>query len=131
MVPWPRAAGTDPPRVDGGRRGGINILRPTVKTISYVDYHQLRHGDIVTCSRRALCGRVSDEDQAEARVGDTLEAQRGRSIIRDTHGSRSSTSRSTWPAATSPGLSRRNDRKTVDEHQELHGGTYWGPSSTS
>src|SRR5262245_17972614 len=56
------------------------------KTIGTVEYHQHRQGDVLEAVRVAhFSDGSSDEDRVEARVGTTLEALRGRSIIRDTH----------------------------------------------
>jgi len=116
--------------MEGDVAGLIDILSPDGrKTIGYVEYHQLRHGDIVNMVRVAhFADGSSDEDQAEARVGDTLEAQRGRSIIRDTHGKSIVDIKIDVAGGSITGFYLDGtDRKTVDDHQELHGGTYWGP----
>lgn len=116
--------------MEGDVGGLINILSPDGrKTIGFVEYHQLRHGDIVNMVRVAhFADGSSDEDQAEARVGDTLVAQRGRSIIRDTHGKPIVDIKIDVAGGSITGFYLDgNDRQTVDEHQELHGGTYWGP----
>ena len=70
----------------------------------------------------------SDEDQVEARIGKTLEAVRGRSIIRDTKGV--ATVDITIDVANGhikgfSGLGK--DREEYDEKVELPAGTYWGP----
>src|SRR5262249_62272649 len=57
------------------------------KVIGFVEYHQHRLGDRLEATRVArFADGSSDEDQVEARVGGTLEALRGRSIIRDQRG---------------------------------------------
>src|SRR5262245_62567036 len=55
--------------------------------IGTIEYHQHRSGDVLGTVRVArFKDGSSDEDQATARVGATLEAVRGRSIIRDRRG---------------------------------------------
>src|SRR5262245_24629126 len=57
------------------------------KQIGFVEYHQRRRGDLLDTVRIArFADGSSDEDQAQARIGKTLEAIKGRSIIRDARG---------------------------------------------
>jgi hypothetical protein len=97
--------------------------------IGFVEYHQTRHGDRLSTVRVArFRDGSSDEDRAEARIGDTLEALSGRSLIRDTDGEvavdleidvAAGRVRASW--------GRDGGRRTSDEAMALPPGTYWGP----
>ena len=70
----------------------------------------------------------SDEDRAEARVGKTLEAIRGRSIIRDVHGTAVVDITIDVAGGHIGGFSGLGKaRETYDEQVTLPAGTYWGP----
>jgi len=97
--------------------------------IGFVEYHQTRTADRLSCVRVArFRDGSSDEDSAEAKVGDTLEALSGRSIIRDKDGSTIVDMRidvaggrvqATWGPADA--------RQHYDQAVALPPGTYWGP----
>jgi hypothetical protein len=99
------------------------------RIIGFIEYHQRREGDRLEAVRVArFSDGSSDEDQVEARIGKTLEAVRGRSIIRDTNGV--ATVDITIDVAKGhikgfSGLGK--DREEYDEKVELPAGTYWGP----
>jgi hypothetical protein len=115
---------------EGDVAGMSRILSPDgAKTIGAIEYRQHRRGNRLTAVRVARFGDgSSDEDRAEARVGRTLEALRGRSIIRDVHGT--PVVDITIDVATGhitgfSGIGK--ERETYDERVELTAGTYWGP----
>jgi hypothetical protein len=97
--------------------------------IGFIEYHQTRTNDHLSSVRVArFRDGSSDEDSAEARVTDTLEAISGRSIVRDTDGTplvdmridvAAGRIQATW--------GRDRDRHTMDEAVDLPLGTYWGP----
>src|SRR5581483_5692258 len=85
-----RAPG-DPIRLvwdEGDVAGLTSIYAPDGdRPIGVIEYHQHRKGDLLTCARIAhFADGSSDEDEAVARIGSTLEAVSGRSIIRDRSG---------------------------------------------
>jgi hypothetical protein len=99
------------------------------KVIGFVEYHQHRQGDRLEAIRVArFANGSSDEDQVEARAGTTLEALRGRSIIRDQRGASIVDLTIDVPGGRITGFSGvGKDRETYDEKVELPAGTYWGP----
>jgi hypothetical protein len=116
--------------IEGDLAGFTPILSQDGKqTIGFIEYHQHREGDRLEAVRVArFSDGSSDEDQVEARIGKTLEAVRGRSIIRDTNGV--ATVDITIDVAKGhikgfSGLGK--DREEYDEKVELPAGTYWGP----
>lgn len=123
----------DPVRLvwtEGDVAGTSTIYDPEGhREIGFIDYHQRRQGDRLTSVRIArFRDGSSDEDSAEARVGDTLEAISGRSMIRNPRGElvvdiSIDVAGGRIVAAWGTG----NDRQTMDEHAELPKGTYWGP----
>jgi hypothetical protein len=127
-----RAPG-DPVRLvwsEGDVAGTSTIYDPEGRReTGFIDYHQHRQGDRLTSVRVArFSDGSSDEDSAEARVGDTLQALSGRSIIRNPRGEvvvdvSIDVVGDRIVAAWGTG----NDRRTMDEHAELSPGTYWGP----
>src|SRR5262245_40837394 len=76
------------PWIEGDVAGMTRIWSPDGKRmIGIVEYRQHRTGDRLEAKRVArFSDGSSDEDQVEAQVGTTLEAVRGRSIIRDQRG---------------------------------------------
>jgi len=128
----PRSTG-DPVRLmwtEGDVAGTSTIYDPQGRVeIGFIDYHQRLHGDRLTSVRIArFRDGSSDEDSAEARVGDTLEAISGQSIMRNARGETVvdisiDVAGSRIVAAWGTG----EDRQTMDEHTELPKGTYWGP----
>ncbi len=115
---------------EGDVAGISSILSPTSdKPIGHVEYHQQRHGDVIEAVRIAhFNDGSSDEDHAEARVGETLRSLRGRSIIRNTKGVATSDITIDVAGGHISGFSGLGkDRVAYDEHVELPEGTYWGP----
>ena len=127
-----RAPG-DPIRLvwdEGDVAGLTSIYAPDGdRPIGVIEYHQHRKGDLLTCARIAhFADGSSDEDEAVARIGSTLEAVSGRSIIRDRSGETTvdlsidvagGHLRGSWGTGA--------DRQTVDKATDLPQGTYWGP----
>ena len=99
------------------------------EAIGFVEYHQTRTNDRLSSVRVSrFRDGSSDEDSAEARVGETLEAISGRSIIRDRDGRimvdmsidvAGGRIRATWGP--------KDDVHELDEAVTLPPGTYWGP----
>jgi len=115
---------------EGDVAGITRILSPDgAKTIGTIEYRQHRRGDRLTAVRVAHFGDgSSDEDRAEARVGKTLEALRGRSIIRDLHGTPVVDITIDVASGRVTGFwGIGEERETYDERVELTAGTYWGP----
>jgi hypothetical protein len=115
---------------EGDVAGLQRILSPDgKKTIGYVEYHQHRRGDVLEAIRVSrFTDGSSDEDHAEARVGKTLEAIRGRSIIRDVNGKTTVDLTIDVAAGRITGFSGLGDeRKDYDEKDKIPLGTYWGP----
>ncbi len=97
--------------------------------IGFVEYHQSRHGDRLTSMRVArFRDGSSDEDTAEARVAERLEAISGRSIIRDASGQPVVDVRiDVAGGRIQASWGRDTDRHSMDEAVALPAGTYWGP----
>jgi hypothetical protein len=116
--------------IEGDVAGSTKILSPDgAKTIGSVEYRQHRLGDRLNAVRVArFDDGSSDEDRAEARVGKTLEALRGRSIIRDVHGTPVVDVTVDVASGHLTGFSLvGKERTTYDERAALTAGTYWGP----
>jgi hypothetical protein len=123
----------DPVRLvwtEGDVAGTSTIYDPEGRReIGFIDYRQRRDGDRLTSVRVArFRDGSSDEDSAEARVGDVLEAISGRSIMRNASGEvvvdiTIDVAAGRIVAAWGTG----SDRQTMDEHAALPKGTYWGP----
>ena len=116
--------------VEGDVAGLSTIRSPDGKTvIGSINYHQRRRGQTIRIVRTArFRDGSSDEDQVEARVGDTLQTVRGRSIIRNTAGVATVDITIDIAAGHITGFSGLGkERQTYDEHVELTPGTYWGP----
>jgi hypothetical protein len=116
--------------VEGDVAGMSRILSADgTATVGYIDYHQHRHGDLLKLVRIArFSDGSSDEDRAEARVGETLQALRGRSIIRNAKGVATVDLTIDVAGGRITGFSGLGDeRRTYDERVDLPGGTYWGP----
>lgn len=114
-----------------GDVAGITPIRSAdgAATIGFVTYHQRRHGDLLDMVRVArFADGSSDEDRAEARAADTLEALRGRSIIRDAHGEPIVDILIDVVGGRISGFYVDGGvRKMVDERRVLPRATYWGP----
>ena len=116
--------------VEGDVAGMTPILSPDGSAIlGFIDYRQHRRGDVLKVVRIArFSDGSSDEDRVEARVGQTLQTLRGRSIIRNTKGIATVDLAIDVVAGRIAGFSGLGDeRQTYDEHVELPSGTYWGP----
>jgi hypothetical protein len=116
--------------MEGDVAGMTTIWSPDgLKVIGFVEYHQHRQGDRLEAARVArFADGSSDEDQVEARVSGTLEALRGRSIIRDQRGASIVDLTIDVPGGRITGFTGvGEDRRTYDEKVDLPAGTYWGP----
>ena len=114
---------------EGDVAGMQRILSPDGEsTIGYVEYHQrVRDGVVETLRVSRFADGSSDEDAADAQVGQTLEALRGRSIIRDTQGRVTVDLTIDVAGGRITGFSGLGqERETYDEHVRLPAGTYWG-----
>lgn len=115
---------------EGDVAGMSTIWAPDgTEPVGFVEYHQTRRGDRLSSLRIArFRDGSSDEDSAEADVGDTLQAVSGRSIIRDVDGEPIVDVRIDVEAGRIEGTFGRGEgRRTVDERVALPRGTYWGP----
>ena len=97
--------------------------------IGSIEYHQTLHGDVLSSVRVArFRDGSSDEDRAEARVGDRLVALSGRSIIRGRDGKETVDLTIDVAGGRITGSwGREEQRQRVDEAASLPPGTYWGP----
>jgi len=129
---WSRAAG-DPVRLvsnEGDVAGVTSIYGPDGgEPIGFVEYHQTRRGDLLSCARVARYrDGTRDEDEATARISETLEAVGGRSIIRDRDGEVAAEVTIDVAGGRLQGAwGRGPDRQTLDRRVALPRGTYWGP----
>lgn len=128
-----RAASPTPPialaYVEGDVAGSTPIWSPDGKRlIGIIDYRQRRERDRLVITRAArFKDGSSDEDEAEALVGEHLESLRGRMVIRDTRG------KPTVDVAIDVGKRRLTGfyvdggkRVDVDQEADIGSGTYWG-----
>ncbi len=116
--------------MEGDAAGFSSIRSPDGKTtIGSINYHQRRRGQVLHAVRVAhFRDGSSDEDQVDARVGDTLQTVRGRSIIRNAAGVATLDITVEVAAGHITGFSGvGTDRQNYDEHVKLTPGTYWGP----
>jgi len=116
--------------VEGDVAGLSSIQSPDGKlVIGSINYHQHRRGQTLHISRIArFRDGSSDEDRVEARVGDTLQTLRGRSIIRNAAGVATVDITIDVAAGHITGFSGLGkERENYDEHVELTAGTYFGP----
>ena len=116
--------------MEGDVAGMTAIWSPdATKVIGSVEYHQHRQGDRLEATRVArFADGSSDEDQVEASVGGTLEALRGRSIIRDQRGTSVVDLTIDVSGGRITGFSADGgNRTTYDQKVHLPVGTYWGP----
>jgi hypothetical protein len=115
---------------EGDVAGMTRILSPNgAGQIGFIEYHQRRHGNVLETVRVArFADGSSDEDQAQAYADTTLEALRGRSIIRDIDGNPIVDITIDVERGRIAGFFGAGDkRRTYDEHVALPAGTYWGP----
>jgi hypothetical protein len=116
--------------IEGDVAGMTSIFSGDGKTmIGFVEYHQHRHGDVLEAVRVAhFKDGSSDEDQVEARIGKTLEALSGRTIIRNKQGKATVDLKIDVVGGRVTGSSGLGkERQTYDEKMDLSAGTYWGP----
>lgn len=116
--------------VEGDVAGLSSIRSPDGKVvIGSINYHQRRRGQTLHAVRVArFRDGSSDEDRVEARVGDTLQTVRGRSIIRNTAGVATVDITVDVAAGHITGFSGLGkERQNYDEHVDLTPGTYFGP----
>jgi hypothetical protein len=98
------------------------------KPVGMVFYRQHVKAGVLECTRVSrFADGSSDEDTAVARVGRTLEAVRGRSIIRDKRGKTIVDIHIDVAGGRITGFYDDGSRHEVDEHASLDPGTYWGP----
>lgn len=104
------------------------IQDPQGKVIGLILYDQRRRGDVLETRRVAkFKDGSSDEDVAVARVGNTLEAISGRSIIRDRKGKAVVDIEIDVKGGRVHGFyTDGKERTTVDDRETLQPGTYWG-----
>jgi hypothetical protein len=126
-----RTAG-DPIRlrwVEGDVAGMTAVYDPAGgDPIGLVEYRQTVRDDRLTAVRvTRFRDGSSDEDTAEARVGERLEALGGRSIIRDAHGRVTVDLRIDVTGGRLTAAWGGDEPSTLDEHVDLPAGTYWGP----
>ena len=97
--------------------------------IGVIEYHQHLNGSELETVRVArFADGSSDEDTAVARVNKTLEAVRGRSIIRDRGGKTIVDITIDVPGGVVKGFYvDGGKRQDVDMHETLDPATYWGP----
>jgi hypothetical protein len=123
----------DPIRLDwseGDVAGFSPIYAPDGgRAIGSIEYHQRRRGDLLEATRVArFTDGSSDEDQAVARVGKTLEALRGRSLLRDARGHTIvDLSIDVANGRLHGYYEDGGKRHEFDEAASLSPGTYWGP----
>jgi hypothetical protein len=105
---------------DGGSKGS---------PIGVVEYHQhLTGSELETVRVARFTDGSSDEDTAVARIGKTLAAVRGRSIIRDRGGKTTVDIEIDVAGGRVKGFyDDDGKRQTVDMHETLDPATYWGP----
>jgi hypothetical protein len=128
-----QAGGAEPIRMvwqEGDVGGMTTIYSPEGGApIGFVEYRQTRHADRLTTIRIArFRDGSSDEDHAEARVGERLEAISGRSIVRDPDGVAVVDIAIDVPAGRITGRWGRGDgTRNAEQTADLTPGTYWGP----
>ncbi len=127
----PRRRRSDPHGVRRGRPRRVQQHHRTRNpdSLGVVEYVQHRKGDILEAKRVAyFADGSSDEDSVEAKVGKTLRAVRGHSIIRDTSGRTTVDMRIDVAKGVVTGFyGLDKDRKEFDEHGDIPQGTYFGP----
>ncbi|HSP99511.1 MAG TPA: hypothetical protein VL049_19995 [Candidatus Dormibacteraeota bacterium] len=132
-APPARADTTEPIKLtylEGDYAGTTTVWSEDGKRIlGYIAYRQYRQGDRLRIERTAYFrDGSSDEDTAEAQVGDRLRAIGGRSVIRDTRGKAVVDLRIDVAARRVSGFYvDAGKRETVDEEVDIGPGTYWGP----
>ena len=115
--------------MEGDVAGMSTIYDPTGDTpIGFIEYHQTRRGDILSCVRIAhFRDGSSDEDRAEAHAAGSLEAIGGRSFIRDARGQAIVDLAIDVGGGHLTGYVQDGERQGIDERVALPPGTYWGP----
>jgi hypothetical protein len=114
---------------EGDVAGMSTISAPDGSPIGFIEYRQHREDDLLSTVRVArFDDGSSDEDHAQARIGETLEAISGRTIIRDPAGEPVVDLFIDVPGGRLTGTYGTGDeRRTVDEAVRLPSATYWGP----
>ena len=116
--------------IEGDVAGMTTIYSPDGRErIGHVEYRQLRRNDHLHTVRVArFADGSSDEDEADALVGETLRTLGGRSIVRDASGRPVVDLTIDVPAGRVHGFTMTGDeRKDFDLDVALPPGTYWGP----
>jgi hypothetical protein len=115
--------------VEGDVAGFAPIVAPAGgEPIGFVEFHQHREGDVLDMTRVArFTDGSSDEDRAVARVGRTLDALEGRSIIRDARGRATVDLHIDVRGGRVSGFYDDGTRHDVDQAEDLPPATYWGP----
>ncbi len=116
--------------VEGDVAGTTTIWSEDGKRVQgLIEYRQHRTKDRLRVTRIAhFRDGSSDEDEAEVRVGDRLEALSGRSIIRDPRGKPIVDVKIDVAGKRLTGFYVDDgERTTVDEEADIGPGTYWGP----
>jgi hypothetical protein len=115
--------------IEGDVAGQTPILPPDGgPPIGVVEYHQHLRGDVLDTTRVSrFADGSSDEDTAVARVGRTLVALRGRSIIRDRRGRAIVDIAIDVPSGRITGFYDDGTKHDVDLTESLDPSTYWGP----
>ena len=133
LPPPAPATPIDPIRLtfaEGDVSGFTDISNPgSGESLGHVEYLQTRRGDVLSVLRIArFRDGSSDEDFAEARVGATLEAIGGRSVIRDPDGlSVAEVHIDVAGGRIRGSWGRGEERSELDEATALPPRTYWGP----
>lgn len=114
---------------EGDVAGLSTIYGADGSQIGFIEYHQHLHDGVLSAVRVAHFGDgSSDEDRAEARVGKTLEAISGRSIIRDKDGKLVVDLVIDVAGGRLTGsYGGETDRHPIDQAIQLPPATYWGP----
>ena len=111
--------------MEGDVAGMQPILSADGTPIGFVEYYQRRRSDVLEAVRIArFSDGSSDEDRAEARVGNTLEALRGRSIIREASGTAVVDVEIDVVRDRVNGFYREDGKR---HEVDLPPATYWGP----
>jgi hypothetical protein len=114
---------------EGDVAGMSTVYTPDGSVMGFIEYRQHRRDDRLSAVRVAhFADGSSDEDHAEARVGSTLEALSGRTIVRESDGEAVV---DLWIDVAGGRLTgtygRGQSRRTIDDAVELPPATYWGP----
>jgi hypothetical protein len=125
-------SGDEPIRLawtEGDVAGMSTIYRSEGAAIGFIQYHQHRRDNVLSAVRVArFADGSSDEDHAEARVGTTLQAIAGRTIIREPDGETVvDLTIDVARGRLTGSYGRGAQRRSIDEAVALPPATYWGP----